>query len=92
LVHLESPAYGKVILHLPTISRIKSSLHHVVELKLEDIHVIREYLDVFPNELPRRPPERVIEFKIGLQPGTAPVAKAPYKISPMEMKELKVQL
>jgi hypothetical protein len=38
------------------------------------------------------PPERMIEFKIELQPGTAPVAKAPYKMSPMEMKELKVQL
>jgi ABC-type siderophore export system fused ATPase/permease subunit len=40
LVHLNSPVYGKVILHLPTISRIKVSLHHVVELKLEDIHVV----------------------------------------------------
>jgi hypothetical protein len=49
LVHLDSPVYGKVILHLPVISRIKASLHHVVELKLEDIHVIQEYLDVFPN-------------------------------------------
>jgi hypothetical protein len=40
LVHLDSPMYGKVILHLPAISRIKTSLHHVVELKLEDIHVV----------------------------------------------------
>jgi hypothetical protein len=40
LVHLDSPLYGKVILHLPVISRIKASLHHVVELKLEDIRVI----------------------------------------------------
>jgi hypothetical protein len=40
LVHLDSPMYGKVILHLPAISHIKASLHHVVELKLEDIHVI----------------------------------------------------
>jgi hypothetical protein len=40
LVHLDSPMYGKVILHLPVISRIKASLHHMVELKLEDIHVI----------------------------------------------------
>jgi hypothetical protein len=40
LVHLNSPMYGKVILHLPTISRIKVSLHHMVALKLEDIHVI----------------------------------------------------
>jgi hypothetical protein len=40
LVHLDSPLYGKVILHLPANSRIKASLHHVVELKLEDIQVI----------------------------------------------------
>jgi hypothetical protein len=39
-VHLSSPMYGKVILLLPMVSRIKASLHHVVELKLEDIHVI----------------------------------------------------
>jgi hypothetical protein len=39
-VHLDSPVYGKVILHLPAVSRIKASLHHMVELKLEDIHVI----------------------------------------------------
>jgi hypothetical protein len=38
------------------------------------------------------PPERAIEFKIELQPGTAPIAKAPYKMSPVEMKELKIQL
>jgi hypothetical protein len=47
LVHLDSPVYGKVILHLSTISRIKASLHHVIELKLEDIHVVREFSDMF---------------------------------------------
>jgi hypothetical protein len=92
LVHLDSPVYGKVILHFPVISRIKASLHHVVELKLEDIHVVRESPDVFPDDLPRMPPERAIEFKIELQPSTAPIAKAPYKMSPMELKELKIQL
>jgi hypothetical protein len=92
LVHLDSPVYGKVILHLPVISRIKASLHHVVELKLEDIHVVREFLDLFPDDLPRMPPERAIEFKIELQPGAAPIAEAPYKMSPMEMKGLKIQL
>jgi hypothetical protein len=84
--------YGKVILHCPVISCIKASLHHMVELKLEDIHVIREYPNVFPDELPRMSSERAIEFKIELQPGTAPVAKAPYKMSSVELKELKVQL
>jgi hypothetical protein len=56
LVHLDSPVYGKVILHLPAVSRIKATLHHVVELKLEDIHVIREFLNVFPDDLPGMPP------------------------------------
>jgi hypothetical protein len=40
LVHLESPIYVKVILHLPAVSRIKASLRQTVELKLEDIHVV----------------------------------------------------
>jgi hypothetical protein len=47
---------------------------------------------VFPDDLPRMPPERAIEFKIELQPGTTPIAKAPYKMSLVEMKELKIQL
>jgi hypothetical protein len=58
--------YGKLILHLPTVSRIKASLHHVIELKLEDIYVIRELSNVFPDDLPGMPPERVNEFKIEL--------------------------
>jgi hypothetical protein len=47
---------------------------------------------VFPDDLTGMPPERVIEFKIELQPSTAPIAKAPYKMSPMEIKEFKIQL
>jgi hypothetical protein len=84
--------YGKVIIHLPTVSRIKVSLHHVVELKLEDIHVVREFSDVLPDDLPRMPPEGAIEFKIELQSGTIPIAKASYKMSHVELKELKIQL
>jgi hypothetical protein len=91
-VHLDSLVYGKVILHFPVVSHIKASLHHMVELKLEDIHIVREFLDVFPDDLPGMPPERAIKFKIELQPGTAPIAKAPYKMSPVEMRELKIQL
>jgi hypothetical protein len=64
----------------------------VVELKLEDILVIREFSDVFPDDLPGMPPERVIEFKIELQPGTAPMAKALYKMPLVELKGLKIQL
>jgi hypothetical protein len=47
---------------------------------------------MFPNDLPGVPPERAIEFKIELQPSTAPISKAPYKMSHVELKELKIQL
>jgi hypothetical protein len=90
LVHLDSPVYGKVILHLPAASHIKASLHHMVELKLKDIHFVREFPNVFPDDLPGMPPKRAIEFKIMLQPGITPIAKAPYKMSPVELKRLKI--
>jgi hypothetical protein len=92
LVHLNSPVYGKVTLHLPTVARIKASLHHVVERKIEDIHVVREFLNMVLNDLPGMPIERVIEFKIELQPSTASIAKAPYKMKHVELTELKIQL
>jgi hypothetical protein len=92
LVPMDSPMYGKVILHLHAISHIKASLHHMVELKLEDIHVVWQFLNVFPDDLLGMPPERAIEFRIELQPGTASIAKSLYRMSLVEMKELKVQL
>jgi hypothetical protein len=58
----------------------------------EDIRVVREYLDVFPDDLLGMPPERVIEFIIDLLPGTAPIAKRPYRMSVGELEELKKQL
>jgi hypothetical protein len=66
LVHLNSLVNGKVTLHLPAIPRIKASLHHVVERRLEDIHVVHEFPGVFPDDLLGMPPERAIEFKIEL--------------------------
>jgi hypothetical protein len=92
LVHLNSPVYGKVTLDLPSVSPIKASLHHVVERKIEDIHVVQEFLDVFPDELPGMPPKRAIEFMIELQPGTAPISKAPDRMTPAELAELKIEL
>jgi hypothetical protein len=92
LVQLNSLMYGKVTLHLDAVSHINASLHHVVEQRLQDIHVVRECLDVFPNELSGMPPKRAIEFKIELQPGTTPIAKAPYKMSPVELADLKIEL
>jgi hypothetical protein len=87
LVQLKSTVYGKVTLHLPAVSRIKASLHHVVQRKLQDIHVVHEFPDVFPGELSGMPPKKAIEFKIELQPGTAP-----YKMSPVVLTNPKIQL
>jgi hypothetical protein len=68
LVHLYSPVYGEVTLHLPVISRIRECLNHVVERRLQDIQVVQEFPYVFPKDLPGMPLERAIEFKIELQP------------------------
>jgi hypothetical protein len=92
LVHLNSPVHGKVTLHLRAVAYIKTSLHHVVKKKIEEIHVIQEFLDVFPDDLPRMPPKRAIEFKTELQPDTAPIAKSPYQMTLMELAEMKIQL
>ncbi|XP_076933094.1 uncharacterized protein LOC143598882 [Bidens hawaiensis] len=62
------------------------------EKKLEDVSIVSEFPDVFPEELPGIPPERDVEFRIDLVPGTAPIAKSPYRLAPTELKELKKQL
>ncbi|XP_076894031.1 uncharacterized protein LOC143546206 [Bidens hawaiensis] len=61
------------------------------EKKLEDVSIVSEFPDAFPEKLPGIPPERDVEFKIDLVPRTAPIAKSPYRLAPTEMKELKKQ-
>ncbi|GJS18843.1 reverse transcriptase domain-containing protein [Tanacetum coccineum] len=62
------------------------------EKRLEDVHIIRDFPEVFPEDLPGLPPPRQVEFRIDLIPGAAPVARAPYRLAPSEMKELSKQL
>ncbi|GKB35669.1 putative reverse transcriptase domain-containing protein [Tanacetum coccineum] len=62
------------------------------EKRLEDIPVVREFPEVFPEDLPGLPPIRQVEFQIDLIPGAAPVARAPYRLAPSEMQELSNQL
>ncbi|GKA56167.1 putative reverse transcriptase domain-containing protein [Tanacetum coccineum] len=59
---------------------------------IETHPVVHEFSDVFPEELPGIPPEREVEFNIELIPGTQPISKAPYRMAPIELKELKEQL
>ena len=56
---------------------------------IEELPVICEYLDVFPEELPEMPPDRDLEFIIDLIPGTTKIAKRPYRMVANELKELK---
>ncbi|EOY26510.1 DNA/RNA polymerases superfamily protein [Theobroma cacao] len=62
------------------------------EPKLEDVPIVSEFPDVFPDDLPRLPPDRELEFPIDLLSGTAPISIPPYRMAPAELKELKVQL
>ncbi|GJR53376.1 putative reverse transcriptase domain-containing protein [Tanacetum coccineum] len=62
------------------------------EKRLEDVLIVRDFPMVFPKDLSGLPPTRQVEFQIDLVPGTAPVARAPYRLAPSEMKELSEQL
>ncbi|GJT26140.1 putative reverse transcriptase domain-containing protein [Tanacetum coccineum] len=60
--------------------------------RLEDVPIVRDFPEVFPEDLSGIPPARQVEFQIDLVPGAAPVARAPYRLAPSEMKELAEQL
>ncbi|GAA0157985.1 hypothetical protein LIER_38562 [Lithospermum erythrorhizon] len=62
------------------------------KLRLEDIQIVKEFPDVFLEGLPGLPPDRDIEFSIELVPGIGPISKAPYRIAPEKLKEVKDQL
>ncbi|GJZ27448.1 putative reverse transcriptase domain-containing protein [Tanacetum coccineum] len=60
--------------------------------QIEDVPIVRDFPGVFPEDLPGLPPARPVEFQINLILGAAPVARAPYRLAPSEMKELSKQL
>ena len=60
--------------------------------EIQDIHVVCDFPDVFPEELPGMPPDRSVEFVIDLLPGTAPISKKPYRMPVEELALLKEQI
>nr|GEW40486.1 putative reverse transcriptase domain-containing protein [Tanacetum cinerariifolium] len=62
------------------------------EKQVEDVPTVRDFPEVFPKDLPSIPPARQVEFQIDFIPGVAPVAWAPYRLAPSEIKELSNQL
>ncbi|XP_062075562.1 uncharacterized protein LOC133779640 [Humulus lupulus] len=62
------------------------------KLQPTEVAVVCKFLEVFPKDLPRIPLDREVEFKIELIPDTAPISKEPYRMAPVELKELQAQL
>src|SRR5213075_2363190 len=82
----------RIILPLPEHPVPSGSVCALEVEPLEAIPIVREYPDVFPDDLPGLPPDRAVEFSIELLPGTAPVFRKPYKMSSNDLAEMKVQL
>ena len=62
------------------------------QIELENILVVKDFPNVFPKELPSIPPEREVDLSIEILPRTTPTSRAPYRMAPIELKELKIQL
>jgi hypothetical protein len=95
-VKLVSPSRREIVteLYLP---ELEGACHHLsVDDKesnpTEEIRIVSEFPDVFPEELPGMPPERKVEFAIELIPGTAPISKRAYRVSRPELVELKKKI
>ncbi|GJV09491.1 putative reverse transcriptase domain-containing protein [Tanacetum coccineum] len=80
--------YGNEIL----IVTVKENKDEPKEKRLEDVPTVRDFPEVFPEDLPGLPPVRQVEFQIDLVPGAASVARAPYRLARLEMEELSTQL
>jgi hypothetical protein len=95
-VKLVSLSGEEVVVELVLSRPRKGSCHQVtahIEINpAEAINVVSEFLDVFPKELPGMPPERKVEFAIELIPGTAPISNRAYRVSGLELVELKKQI
>nr|ABA92247.2 retrotransposon protein, putative, Ty3-gypsy subclass [Oryza sativa Japonica Group] len=81
---------GRVVtVHALSSESLRSRLNQIT---LEEIPIVREYSDVFPDDLPGMPPKRDIEFRIDLVPGITPIHKRPYRMAANELAEVKRQV
>ncbi|GJT96744.1 putative reverse transcriptase domain-containing protein [Tanacetum coccineum] len=80
----------KKIVHIPYGDEItkRKTEDKSEEKRLEDMPIVRDFLEVFPEDLPGLPPARQVKFQIDLVPSATPVAQAPYRLAPSEMQEL----
>ncbi|GJT83247.1 putative reverse transcriptase domain-containing protein [Tanacetum coccineum] len=85
--------YGDEVRDVKFIAQVtsKKTEDQSKEKRLEDVPIVREFLEVFPEDLPRLSSSRQVEFQIDLVPGAAPVARAPYRLALAELQELSTQ-
>ena len=85
-------SHSQLLIQLPTLIRSVGKVCSTAVKDIRDIPVVCEFSDVFPEDLPRLPPDRDVQFNIELQPGIAPISRRAYRIPPKELVELKTQL
>ena len=93
VVELWLPSSEDVMsLLVPSDPVLPVATHAEASPDLTSIPVVCEFLNVFPEDLPRLPSDRDVEFSIELEPDTAPISRRPYRMAPRELAEMKKQL
>jgi hypothetical protein len=89
-----SHGHEETKLSIPVAVPVKPSrqVYAAIILEIQDIPVVCEFPDIFPEDLPGLPPERDVEFVIELKPGTTPISRRSYRMPPNELAELKTQV
>ena len=86
MVKLLLPSFeDRMSLLVPVDPVLPVAAHAEASPDLTSIPVVCEFLDVFPKDLSRLPPDREVEFSIELEPGTAPISRRPYRMAPREL-------
>jgi len=90
IVELKLPSSkNRMSLLMPLVSALPIIAHAEASPDLASIPVVCEFPDVFPEDLPRLPPDKDVEFSIELKPGTSPILRCPYRMAPKELAEMK---
>jgi hypothetical protein len=89
-----SHGHEEIQLSIPVVVSVKPSgqVYEAIILEIQNIPVVCEFPDVFPEDLPGLPPERDVEFVIELKPGMASISRRSYRMTPNELAKLKTQL
>jgi hypothetical protein len=89
-----SHGHEEIQLSIPVVVPVEPSgqVYEAIVQEIQDISMVCEFSDVFPEDLPGLPLERDVEFVIELKPGTSPISRRSYRMPPNELAELKTQL